>query len=1198
MPPSQDRIAMLRAELAKLSGPARYLKLMQLGQALIERYARTGPGSPAGLPDLNGVIDAWSEAYGYLEPRDQRRGIVANWLGWPLAIRHGVHGGDVADRDRAIQLLEESLGFTSLPPMDAASGRLLLSQLYHVQAMRGILAMGLNASPHSIDPALKAAANRAVDHLRQILESPRLSIEITNFAQTFLPHAEAVRDLLDAMGGGPLGLDTGRLQKVFTTMQTVHAQVDRWLGTFGYGRVAGFNAGGVKPFTPGGGPGPLQPMPQFDVDTIVAEPSMDRPVMVVEGSEPPAPPVAPKPPPAAVPADLKRLRAALAEQFARLAATAAGQPEPAQRTDGSPEAYQLAVGLLRPDGPPLPVDAVDDCVALATTVVHEAEAADPAGAGVDRFLLAVALFLRACGDAEARDGVGATEDGWYGADGDGWTDADRWGDSAAGDLAAGFDSLLRAAETLPPEHPAATAALTGFAAFLDDRQPLRSLTDDVARRFADRAEAIAAVHTRAEARTGAGSRTVTESDVAVVRTVAAVCRAVTRVRASSVRDAAAASDQAAAIAEAVPVEYPWRFRLRAAAGAAAVAEALAMRDAAALRSAGAQLAQAIAEAPARYARTRGPRTLKRLAEALVGLGGDAAALRQAVDGLAEVCDAEAGSAEAVRLHALLGGLRLALLGADRVTRADGADGLDAAAEAGLTAAIESLELATARLTDDLDAVLRGGSWWRLAEAYRRLGTMQGQQRYRQAALRALRCPSPPAAAARGFAGWMLDGGGAYEAFEALEVATLAEDERLDPLLRDVATVLLGPAARAKAPAAEHPTLPTVGEVAAALRTVEATALVYLHPLPGRPHTVGILLLDAAAERLGLLGTVVVPDVSGELPAVDWTDRARAALVEPLLALTPATGAGPRRVLVAATGALGRLPLGVIRAAGRYAASDLVVSFVRSGRQVVELARRTPLSVTRDVVFVANPRGDRDLASFEAMTLRRIFHPHSIGLGRTIEQVHGRGTPADVLAHLPGPAGPGAGLLHLGCALRTTGSPGLELAEPQARDTAGGGPAANGTAAGGSTISGAAAGGAGPGAASARAVLDVAQIAAQAGEASSRDSGGLAILPADAGADHARWVSFADTLLDAGLTGVIGWLWPVPEHVATLMQVVLHGKLVDEGLPPARAVHEVQRWMLDPDRVVPPYLPAGLLAALGDADLADPRYWAALAHRGR
>jgi hypothetical protein len=441
-------------------------------------------------------------------------------------------------------------------------------------------------------------------------------------------------------------------------------------------------------------------------------------------------------------------------------------------------------------------------------------------------------------------------------------------------------------------------------------------------------------------------------------------------------------------------------------------------------------------------------------------------------------------------------------------------------------------------------------------------------------MRALRGAAQNPVDPQRLASWMLEGGGALEAFEALEVAAMTDDDPLDPLVRDVAAVLLGPGAGYGTPPVESTAtdtrqVPTVGDVAAALRTLEAAALVYLHPLEGRPCTAGVLLLDASTERLDLLGTVVVPDPTAAMPPVDWHAAVWTTLVEPLLYQHIADTV-PLRVLVVATGELGRLPLPAISTgAGRYAAGDLIVSHVASGRQVVDLARRTPLPVTDDVVFIANPRGDRDSATFEAMALRRIFYPRSTGLGHTVEQVDGAGTVNDVLAHLPGPTGPGAGLLHLGCGLRTAGTPALELAGP-----------------------GGACSESGPD------LLDVERIAGQAAGRLDLGSGGLAILPADMGAHHDQWVRFADTLLDAGLTGVIGWGWPVPEQIAALMLFVLHGKLAGEELPPSAAVHGVHRWMLDPRRVEPPYLPVWLAATLTRADLTDPVHWAALCHRGR
>jgi hypothetical protein len=93
--PYEDTVERVRRELAGLSGPLRCRPLLELGRALADRYWRTGPGKPAGLPDLSAAIDAMDEAYGYLELGDPARGHVASGLGWLLAVRHMTHDGPV-----------------------------------------------------------------------------------------------------------------------------------------------------------------------------------------------------------------------------------------------------------------------------------------------------------------------------------------------------------------------------------------------------------------------------------------------------------------------------------------------------------------------------------------------------------------------------------------------------------------------------------------------------------------------------------------------------------------------------------------------------------------------------------------------------------------------------------------------------------------------------------------------------------------------------------------------------------------------------------------------------------------------------------------------------------------------------------------------------------------------------------------------
>lgn len=222
----------------------------------------------------------------------------------------------------------------------------------------------------------------------------------------------------------------------------------------------------------------------------------------------------------------------------------------------------------------------------------------------------------------------------------------------------------------------------------------------------------------------------------------------------------------------------------------------------------------------------------------------------------------------------------------------------------------------------------------------------------------------------------------------------------------------------------------------------------------------------------------------------------------------------------------------------------VVSTVASAVQVVTLARRTRPPITKNPVFVANPRGDQGQATFDALLLRRTFYPSSTGLGQLVEDVKGAGTPDEVLAHLD------ASMLHLGCGINESGA--LELAGP--------------------------------------AELAPQLIAANASEDQAA-GGGVAILPPM----REGFPGLADALLTAGFTSVIGWREPVPQPTAAVVIFLVHGQLVEERLLPAEAVAAVRRWMRDPNRKVPAYLPGNYAATL-HSELND-HYSQALVHRG-
>jgi hypothetical protein len=330
--------------------------------------------------------------------------------------------------------------------------------------------------------------------------------------------------------------------------------------------------------------------------------------------------------------------------------------------------------------------------------------------------------------------------------------------------------------------------------------------------------------------------------------------------------------------------------------------------------------------------------------------------------------------------------------------------------------------------------------------------------------------------------------------------------------------------------------PMVTDLAAAVRAVGADLLVRMLPADPPTGPVTMLALDPHTDRLDLVATFDPTDG----PA--FADAVRAELGHD----------GPRRLITVAGGPLARTAWAAARdSAGRHLADGVAVTHAGSCAEVVTLAGRALRPLTGAAVFVANPRGDRETAGVEAMLLRRLFHPGSTGLGRTVEHVDGIGTPAEVNANLAT-----AAIVHLGCGVRRTGRPALELVTTD-------GPA------------------------------DLEITPGDAGR-----EGGIVVLPADSAAPPHHPDEIAAALLAAGPAAVVGWLHPVPDAVAALMLMLLHATLVDVGAPPAQAVNAVQRWMLDPHRKPVDGVPPGHLNAVDGVDLTDPALWGALYHRGR
>jgi hypothetical protein len=199
-------------------------------------------------------------------------------------------------------------------------------------------------------------------------------------------------------------------------------------------------------------------------------------------------------------------------------------------------------------------------------------------------------------------------------------------------------------------------------------------------------------------------------------------------------------------------------------------------------------------------------------------------------------------------------------------------------------------------------------------------------------------------------------------------------------------------------------------------------------------------------------------------------------------------------------------------------------------------RAEPRPVTRQPVFLANPRGDRMSAAADVMLLRRSFYARSRGLGELVEDADGAGTANRLRDALD------CSLLHLACGITPTGA--LELA-----------------------------GGA---------QLDLTTLRGKV------TNGGVAILPPG----HLQ--PLADQLLTLGFDDVIGWRRPVPEPIAGLMLYLLHAELADNGRSPAAAVARVRRWPHGPDRATWPQLPTGYAER---SEQSVPQHWTALVHLG-
>ncbi|MFD5794375.1 CHAT domain-containing protein [Streptomyces diastatochromogenes] len=354
-------------------------------------------------------------------------------------------------------------------------------------------------------------------------------------------------------------------------------------------------------------------------------------------------------------------------------------------------------------------------------------------------------------------------------------------------------------------------------------------------------------------------------------------------------------------------------------------------------------------------------------------------------------------------------------------------------------------------------------------------------------------------------------------------------------------------------------------------------------------------LDAAEERSR---AVADPKLHASWKAA-WEAHWQAALRElcewawkavmgPVLAalrpLSAALGpyARPPRIVLVPCGRLGVVPWHAARLRGlgehghRYACQEAVLSYAPSGAHfLAAAARRRMPPADGPQVLVADPELTLPWAEVETVALRAGCYPDALRYGEfvsTDEVPDAEGTPAELLAVLPGGASP-ASVVHLSChavaAPRPTDSA-LWLAAP-------------------------------PGAGQDAGRLTVAGILDGASGRRPDSAGPLVVLSACetdlSTRHHDEALTLTTALVTGGAADVVGSRWAVHDSATAVMMAVFHHHLTAGGLAPPDALRAAQLWMLNPHRKAPPTLDGLLRREATRPDLHRLHNWAAFTHQG-
>ena len=1060
---------------------------------------------------------------------------LAGVLGRRLTLRYFREGGNPADRDEAIVLLDEALTVAHADPTITHAG---LGMLLFFRAMpipvggdsdgSAGVALGMSLMRGELnDPGRLADRDRALGHLRWIVGHEPPEAEVRQYAEALIAAMRLVgaRDMAEMIAAvqslsGLAGSLDGTQRALIDVMRaTVEPSTPARLGA-AHDEVLRILPPGHR----------LRPFILAEAGALIAE----------RGHV------------AGLPERLRGLAGVLSDALAGL-----GGDDP----DHGATVRRLTGMLLSASAYTAEPEHIAQVVRLAHEIVAAGATSDPVQAGKDRFLRAMSLIMRA-----------------------------RFADRPADDLRAAAVDLQAAMAAVPATDDLQPVIAGMLGVLLNDRHLRQGVRED-----AETGERLLS---------HAGTAPAAEPDRTAIELARFMSRTVLAVQHLDVAELDEVIEGFGNALATLDADYPWRSRFDVGLGLAYLARGGRTdrlddlrKGIRLLRKAGGDLAVEESGRPA----LRAAGALGDLLDNLMGEGGSPAAPAAAMRELDEIAgDPSVPSPDRIALTTLAAMVRLpddtrtAIEGLERVR----SELLPGEAAHPLAAQVHST-LATAyraegRVAEAVESGLRA------LRAYGNDVLLQSGTAH------ALDAARHAAALALQLAEWCLADEWIEPAIEALELgrglvlhSAVAGASVLD-LLRAAGHAALAeewaaaPPAPSPATAAEvvsvtladvpsdlrprvltalHDTdaagrlfvapAPDPAEIAAAVRRVDADALVYL--LPGRllvvPADGAPRCLSAPELRWdtfpGLEAVAsgrardLVPlsgdadDAPGQWDAIaDW---AWTAAIAPLMADLGESGPdGPHRLVLVPSGTLGGVPWHAARSPESvYACQTFAISYAASARQLGVVARR-PRRTTGPVSLLSDSTGDLQWAPIEVQLLRTGPYPGACVIG----------TAEDVLRSLAGDS-----VLHLACHAVTGATPDRSrlILRPD---------------------------------------LPVATILSAARDRPVDEPGGLVVLSACSTdltpSVHDEALTLATAVLAAGAVSVVGSRRPVSDRTTVCLMVMFHRYRTIGGLNDRDALRAAYLWMIDPHREVPPEL-----APLnpGQHELAQPAAWAPFTHHG-